>query len=366
MYVSIAIFILTVCTGGWSLYVAINLYSDAWSPHCAQGGVALEYVSTRIAHCLDTRQAEMWSLVYCIEVQILLLLSQWRRLFASYHFVTNLRECAISCGVWFIISFGMVVEFRNDRMALTEEFLFFPAIPESTLHSYAAVNAMLALTVLHALLCSSLLSLSTQERRIARAAMLTRSASLKTVPVIDFDFRGAVSEHEDAMPVYAPTDASSDAYSHWGVFKRLVYDYAILDWIYLCCVVIFFVSWASASNSNSAVVYATSVHTEWLVLLLGALMQAYALWQSERPLSWCPETPANLFISVAQNLRNCNTSWRVVMTSVSYVAALLYSLIILCIAPLGKNGDLMHARSSGMLLWTIVTAYAYGALLLLS
>ncbi len=68
-----------------------------------------------------------------------------------------------------------------------------PAIPEYTLHSYAAVNAMLALTVLHALLCSSLLSLSTHERRIAREATRTRSASLKKVSVIDFDFRGAIS-----------------------------------------------------------------------------------------------------------------------------------------------------------------------------
>jgi hypothetical protein len=189
--------------------------------------------------------------------------------------------------------------------------------------------------------------------------MRTRAASLKTVSVIDFDFHRHDLDHEP--------DDSSDTLLRWSVFKRFLYDCAALDWIYLTCVIVFFFTWASASNSDSVVVYETSVHTEWLVLLLGATMQGYALWQSERPLSWTQEPPANLFASVVGNLRNCNTSWRVLMTSFSYVAALLYSLVVFGIAPLDDaNGDSGRARSSSMLLWTVVTTYAYAALLLLS
>ena len=356
---SAVLFSVSLATGCWSLYVGINLYSDAWEPHCMQGGVALEYISTRIAHCLDKRKADVWSLVYCLEVQIFLLLTMWRRLFASYHFVTNMRECAISCGVWFVVSFAMVVDFRNDRDELTSEFLFFPQIPESSLHSYAAVNAMLSLTVLHALLCSSLFALSTYERRIAKEQSNAGAASFKAVSVIDFDFHRHQLEEEAVK--------SAERVTKWSVFKRFVYDYAALDWIYLACVVVFFFTWATASNSDNEVVYETSVHSEWLVLLLGAMMQAYALWQSERPLSWLQEAPANIVASAMENVRNCKTSWRVLMTSFSYVVALLYTLIIFGMAPLDYDGTHPNgARSSSMLLWTVVTAYGYAALLLLS
>ncbi len=279
--------------------------------------------------------------------------------FSSYHFVTNLRECAISCGVWFIVSFAMVVDFRNDRNELTSEFLCFPPIPESSLHSYAAVNAMLSLTVLHALLCSSLFALSTHERRIAKEQDHARAASLKAVSVIDFDFHRHQLEEEAAKSV--------ETVARWSVFKRFVYDYAALDWVYLTCVVVFFFTWATASNSDNEVVFETSVHSEWLVLLLGAVMQAYALWQSGRPLSWLQEVPANVVASAVGNLRSCKTSWRVLMTSFSYVVALLYTLIIFGMAPLDYDGSHSEgARSSSMLLWTVVTAYAYAALLLLS
>jgi len=360
MYGLWAVLILTIGTGVWSFYVSLNLYTDAWSPHCAKPGVALEYVSTRIAQCLDTRPAYMWSLVYCVEVQIMVLLSLWRRLFASHHFVTNLREGAISCGVWFVISFAMVVEFRNDSNALTKDFLIFPPIQESSLHSYAAVNAMLSLTVLHVILCSSLLSLSNYERKVAREKTLSNITSLKTMPAIDFDFRRNQIEHE--------TEKNANALLHWRAFKLWLYQYAALDWLYLVCVIVFFFTWASASYDVDSNMYETSVHTEWVVLALGAMMQGYALWQSERPLSWTTEPAVNLFVSMFTNVRNCKTSWRVLLSSCSFIAAVLYTLIIFGMAPLQDNNEdsKTGARSSTMLLWTVITTYIYAALLLLS
>ena len=357
-------FLASVGTGAWSLYIAINLFTDGWSPRCTSDPAKLEYVSTRIAHCLDKRPSYVWSLVYALQVQILLLLSMWRRLFVSYHFVSKVRQCVISCGVWFIISFAMVVEFRNDRNGLTTDFLIFPAMQESTLHSYAAVNAMLSLTILHALLCSSLIALSTYERQIAREAAITKATTLKGVSVIDFDFH----KNETAA-------LTKDTSQQWDSFKTRVYEYATLDWVYLAFVIVFFYTWAVASTSTNVAVYETSVHTEWTVLLLGAVMQAYALWQSERPLVWNPDPPANIYVSAIENMRHCKASARTLLASASYVAALLYCLIIFGMAPLDmqkehggtyEQGHLQNARSSSMLLTTVVTTYAYAGILLLS
>jgi hypothetical protein len=257
----------------------------------------------------------------------------------------------------------MVVEFRNDRNELTTEFLIFPAVQESTLHSYAAVNAMLSLTILHALLCSSLIALSTYERQIAREAAITKATTLKGVSVIDFDFH----KNETAA-------VTKDTSQQWDSFKTRVYEYATLDWVYLAFVIVFFYTWAIASTSTNVAVYETSVHTEWTVLLLGAVMQAYALWQSERPLVWNPDPPANIYVSAIENMRNCKASARTLLASASYVAALLYCLIIFGMAPLDmqkehgnyEQGHLQNARSSSMLLTTVVTTYAYAGILLLS
>jgi hypothetical protein len=366
---SAALFLCTLCSGAWSVYVAVNLYTDAWSPACAETHVELEYISTRLARCLDKRPADVWSLVFCIEVQVLILLTVWRRLFASYHVVSNVRECSISCGVWFVVSFAMVVDFRNDSNALTQEFLFIPPVRESALHSYAAVNAMTSLTVLHALLCGSLLVLSSYERRLLRDSASTRPPRPKAVSVIDFDFRRHEAPVDMAVPnVYAAAVESSDGIiSRWTSFRRLLYRYAALDWVYLICVIVFFFTWSTASNTDSGLVYQTSVHSEWVVLLLGGTMQAYALWQSERPLSWAQGPPVDIFETAAQNLCSCRSTWRVLLTCMSFLGALLYTLTIFGMAPLKTvDDDSSQVHSSGLLLVAVVTAYLYSAVLLAS
>jgi hypothetical protein len=112
---------------------------------------------------------EVWSLVYCVKFQILLLLTVWRRLLSSYHVFSWLRPWIVSFVVWFIISFAMVVEFRNDWNVLTNKFLWLPTFQESSLHVYAAVCTMVSLTLLHACMCVSLFALSSYETELARA-----------------------------------------------------------------------------------------------------------------------------------------------------------------------------------------------------
>lgn len=383
---AIMMLILGCGSAGWSLYVGTMLLTDAWSPSCA-AGVELEYISTRLARCLDKRPAEVWSLVYCVEFQILLLLTVWRKLLSSYHVVSWLRPWIVSFGVWFIISFAMVVEFRNDRNVLTNKFLWLPTVQESSLHVYAAVCTMVSLTLLHACMCVSLFALSAYETELARAKpQPVRKDAYHQLPeaerpgaegagvqAIDWKIRrsddmSAAEQGGLRLPRAArraPQERQAEIFM-WTDYKRALQKYAVLDWVYLMCIVVFFITWSL--NNSEGPLYSTAVHTEWVVLFVAGLMHGYALWQSSRPLSWVQEEQAGLFTHVLRGLRatgSCEYSCRDLGIFCSYVVALLYTLLIFGMVPLAASDDPQHARSSIMLLLAVITAYAYSALLLL-
>ena len=373
--------ILTMILGygsaGWSLYVGIMLLTDSWSPSCA-ADAELEYISTRLARCLDRRPAEVWSLVYCVEFQILLLLTVWRRLLRSYHVVSWLRPWIVSFGVWFVISFAMVVEFRNDRNVLTNRFLWLPAIEESSLHVYAAVCTMVSLTLLHACMCLSLFALSSYETELTRAKpSLAHKDGYQQL--VEPERPGAAGPRMQAIDwqIRRSDEPTQNAQtSMWAEYKRALRKYAVLDWVYLMCIVVFFITWSL--NHSEGPLYSTAVHTEWIVLVVAVLMHGYALWQSHRPLSWVEDeqdeqdkqdAQAGLLSHVLMSLRtagSCTYSWRNLGIFCSYVLALLYTLLIFGMVPIAASDDPEHARSSIMLLLAVITAYAYSALLLMS
>jgi hypothetical protein len=363
-----------LATAGWSVYVCIVLLSETCSAHAE-----LEYISTRIARCLDASAAEVWSLVYCVEFQILLLLSVCRRLLSSYHFVTAMRPWIISVGVCFVVNFALVVEFRNDRSALMRRVLGMQ-FKEAYLHVYAVVVTMTSLTVLHALLCWSLLAMRAFEVR------LTLSMHRPSIPAcvdwylaVDFRFRRKAAqgsenaEHgKQAAPQTPQTPQTPQAWaSGWAQYHDTLIRYAELDWVYFMCIIVFFVTWFL--NNNSGQLYSTAVHSEWIMLLLAALMHGYALWKSERPLSWLPEEPDSIVADTLCSVRaavGCLLSCRDVGLCVIFVVSISYTLLILAFAPLAASeasfADPEHCHSSPMLLLAVLSTYAYGTLLLMA
>ena len=357
-----------LATAGWSVYVCMILLTETCAEHAE-----LEYISTRLAHCLDARAAEVWSLVYCVEFQILLLLSMWRRLLSSYHFVTALRPWIISSGVCFVVNFAMVVEFRNDSSALTRRVLGMQ-LKEADLHVYAAVVTMTSLTVLHALLCWSLLALSTFEAKLALSMHNVQSpARGDGYLAVDFRLRRPAAERtgdaehgRQSVPQAAQTQRAAS--SRWAQYHDALIRYAELDWVYFMCIIVFFVTWAL--NNSTGPLYRTAVLSEWIVLLLAALMHGYALWKSARPLDWAPEVPDGIVTDALRSVRafvTCSMSWRDVGLCMFFVAALVYTLLIFAFAPLAASEALIadpeHCHSSPMLLLAVLSAYAFGALL---
>jgi hypothetical protein len=354
-----------LATAGWSVYVCVILLTETCAAHAE-----LEYISTRLAHCLEARAAEVWSLVFCVEFQILLLLSMWRRLLSSYHFVTALRPWIISSGVCFVVNFAMVVEFRNDRSALTRRVLGMQ-FKEADLHVYAAVVTMTSLTVLHALLCWSLLALSNFECKLAlsmhSASSRASSARGDGYLAVDFLFqRQAAGGSAEQQP--APRQAQA---SVWARYQSALFRYAELDWVYFMCIIVFFVTWFL--NNSTGPLYSTAVHAEWIVLAVAALMHGYALLQSNRPLSLQPEEPDSILADALRSVHvvvSCSVSWRDVGLCVFFVASLVYTLLIFAFAPLATSeaslADPAHCHSSPMLLLAVLSAYAYGALLLMA
>jgi hypothetical protein len=88
----------------------------------------------------------------------------WHRLCCRHDFVFHFKLWIVSCGVWFVISFCMVLEFRNDGNLPTRNFFFLPQMKESSLHVYAALNTMLSFSALHVLLAISLFKCSAHAR----------------------------------------------------------------------------------------------------------------------------------------------------------------------------------------------------------
>jgi len=114
--------------------------------------------------------------------------------------------------------------------------------------------------------------------------------------------------------------------------------------------------------------HSTAVLTEWVVLLIAVIMHVYALMQFFRPLSWAHANIGILTQALhsVRSLATCEHVWQKLWVSGAYVLALLYTLLIFALAPLAASEDTTHTYSSIMLLLTVITAYVYAALLLMS
>jgi hypothetical protein len=148
----------------------------------------LDYISTKLAKCLDINSTMLWVFMYCIQFQIFVLLMTWHRLCCRHDFVFHFKLWIVSCGVWFVISFCMVLEFRNDGNLPTRNFFFLPQMKESSLHVYAALNTMLSFSALHVLLAISLFKCSAHARLEPDEAAPMLPAADK-VAAIDFRSR---------------------------------------------------------------------------------------------------------------------------------------------------------------------------------
>jgi hypothetical protein len=147
-----------------------------------------DYISTKLAKCLDINSTMLWVFMYCIQFQIFVLLMTWHRLCCRHDFVFHFKLWIVSCGVWFVISFCMVLEFRNDGNLPTRDFVFLPRMKESSLHVYAALNTMLSFSALHVLLAISLFKCSAHARLEPDEAAPMLPAGNK-VPAIDFQLK---------------------------------------------------------------------------------------------------------------------------------------------------------------------------------
>ena len=122
--------------------------------------------------------------------------------------------------------------------------------------------------------------------------------------------------------------------------------------MYFMCIIVFFVTWFL--NNSSGPLYSTSVHSEWIVLAVAALMHAYALLQSNRPLSWVPEEPDSIVSDALRCVRavaSCSMSWRDVGLCVFFVASLVYTLLIFAFAPLAASKTLSTAAAARCCCW---------------
>ena len=378
---SLLLLLAAVATASWSLYVCFMLLTETCAAH-----PELEYISTRLARCLDARAGEVWSLVFCVQFQILLLLVLWRRLLGtSHHFVTMLRPWVISFGVCFVVNFAMVVEFRNDRTALSRRVLGLE-FKESDLHAYAAVVTMTSFTLLHALLCLSLLKLSAYQaeatRRTADESTANTASNARGDGYRAIDFRlqrpdagTPDSEEGDRVTVSASSSSAKTPaeymYTFWAHYRKSLVLYAELDWVYFMTIIIFFVTWfLNNPHVTNQGLYSTAVHTEWVVLAIAAFMHAYALAQSYRPLKHLPVSDDSYFTDVLQSLRtvlSCSMSWYDVGLCFFFVVSFFYTLLIFAFAPLATSEaqleDTQHLHSSPLLLLAVLSSYTCGALL---
>jgi hypothetical protein len=71
-------------------------------------------------------------------------------------------------------------------------------------------------------------------------------------------------------------------------------------------------------------------------------------------------------VEALRNLFNCSRTWRELLMSASYIAAVLYSLIIFGMAPLAVSDNATRAHTSVMTFIVVSTTYTYAAILLLS
>lgn len=343
----------------WSCYVAYLLVGD----QCSASGILpasglpareLDYISTRLARCLDKQPWLVWSLVFCIEFQVLMLLEVWSRLMSQHASIAQFhwfqfhwfQPLMIALGLTFIISLAMVVEFRNDRHESTKLI----SMSEAEFHALSAVVTFLSLGFLHAVFAISLLILNSQPVK-------NTSPRSKVVPSIDWRYE----------PVPDGELPKQEAWLCEG----------LLDVLYFVCVIVFLITWtlSTSSNSSNGAVYRTSVYSEWVGLGLGVAMHLYAYWCGN---TLCERAdmqhrPASTLERAWSTLRGASCaqlSWKILLRCTVYVFFFIWTLLtVVLFAPLqvpGSEKAQEHVHSTVVLLLVVLSAYACATCLLLA
>lgn len=318
-------------------YVTARLYAGS----CNAEGRGLEFISSRLAACLDSRPAEVWTFVYVLQFQVLLLLTLWQRVLLAFHFLAGsatMRVLIVSAGVWFIISLASVVEFRNDGTARSQ------GVSEATLHVYAAAVSLLSFAALHFCIWKSLSALAAFEA----GEEAEREAQQR---------RALLHSHE-AVGFRSSFIHISDDAEVWQDYQQSMLRYSLCDCVFFAGVVFFFAAWFVSQAAPGW--FHIAAGTEWLVLLAGVLLHGYALRQSSRRLPGAGPVgdyelgPAAVLAAVSK------ARWRLL----SCIASLLYTCSIFVLAPVSLEGDSAGLHSTPMFLVVVLSSYLYAAVLL--
>ena len=309
-----------VCTALYSCLMIAILVSSVCAPW------QLDYISTKLAQCLDINSTMLWVFMYCIQFQIFVLLVTWHRLCCRHDFIFHYKLWIVSCGVWFVISFCMVLEFRNDGNLPTRNFFFFPQMKESDVHGYAAVNTMVSFSALHVLLAVSLFQCSAYAR-----VELGEAAPMLPDKVAAIDW---LSRTQQQRP---DTTRNSETQPLINCFRA----YVSLDVIYLLTVLTFICMW----SLNVAKLTVFTMAIEWAVGFIGITMHVCALWQSNRLLD----------ISFTKHYMTIDFNCKTLLSAVFMFVAIF---LLLRTVPYGNS--ITHAQSS-LHFWILVgTSYLLG------
>ena len=250
----LAFHITWLLTAIYSCAVIVLLVSSFCAPW------QLDYISTKLAHCLDINSTMLWGFMYCIQFQTFVLLTTWHRVCARHDCVYNFKTWIVSFGVCFVVSFCMVLEFRNDGNLPTRNFFFLPQMKESSLHVYAAVNTMLSFSLLHVLMASSLLVLSAH----TRAQPHEDQSVVRRPKAVDFRSRNQDTTQETNMEM-------SPVFNCLCAYVGLDVIYALMVVMFICLYLV-----------NVAKLTAFTMAIEWAVGIVAICLHMCALGQSRR------------------------------------------------------------------------------------
>jgi hypothetical protein len=124
----------------------INSLSNAWH---------LRFISDQLALCLESDspswRAVPWLLAYGVAYQALYLLRLWNSLHRSNKQFIPFSGLLFHASVChFITNVATVIEFKNNSQRLSKhKFLIFNQIQENTIHTLAAVQAFVNISILH-------------------------------------------------------------------------------------------------------------------------------------------------------------------------------------------------------------------------
>ena len=268
---------------------------------CAHSSWKLDYISTQLAACLDTLPEVSWVFFLSVQVQVFLLLIAWERLFQSTELLMYFQCVIVSLAGTFMVSLASVIEFRSDRNTASSTF---PNITEDTLHESSAVFAIVSFALLHAILGFSLLDLSYFEKIQSR------------------------QNKSEEMHIYF-----------------------LFDKMYVVLVVVFFIAWPLASTKHTDAGLVVAAVSEWMVLVVGAAMHVYALFQVNRPIQ------LNQICATRSKLFNvfCTLNWMLTFG---------ISCLVFTIAPVGISADTL--RTSVFYLIVIISTYTGTGIIMLN